>query len=121
MGSSSSHFKSQQIICQMRFNKVNGYCLLVNGYCLLVNGYCTGDALEDTGDTLLYNGRRGVPVGHPDEGQGHSLPVGEGIGQQLLVLAESFAQLALHAVAVYGMLETALRHTEQQLQLGCAG
>ncbi len=57
---------------------------------------------------------------HPDEREQQSClrVVVELIEKDVLMVAIGFAQLPLHTVAVYGMLEAALGHTEQQLSLG---
>ncbi len=74
--------------------------------------------LEQADNAMLHLGSGQVMVGEPDESQGYGLALGQLRGQQLLVLAVGFAQLPLHAVAVDGMLEAALRDTDKNLRMG---
>ena len=54
-----------------------------------------------------------MAVGKPDEGEVDLTAVGDVVGEQGAVQTIGFAQLPLHAVAVDGMLEVALRYADQ--------
>ena len=65
--------------------------------------------------TFLHVWCRKMTFREPDEGQCHRLSGLNQAVEQLFVLTESLAQLTLHAIAVYGMLEPALGNANEQL------
>ena len=79
-------------------------------------GCFLGYALHQADDALLYLSRGEVLTRQPDEGDGQLTTGREDTGEQLLVQAEGFAHLPLHAVAVYGVLEVALGHADEYLE-----
>ena len=58
----------------------------------------------------------------PDESQYHFLRLFrglDGIQQDVLVVAVGFAHLSLHLIALDGMFETLLGHTDEDGSIGC--
>ena len=77
------------------------------------------DAREQVLQFVLHLATWPVMTIHPDERQCYCLPghIGQGVGQQLFVVAVSLAQLALHAVTVDSMFEVPLRHANDDARL----
>ena len=97
------------------FRSVNGSFLNLQFFLIsCLHAKFFSDAREQVLQFVLHLATWQMTAIHPDERQCHRLPrhIGHRIGQQLLVAAISLTQLALHAVAVDGMLEMPLGHAD---------
>ena len=72
--------------------------------------------MEDFADAAGDLGRRTGCIADVDEGDGESaVLLFEALPERLFVAAVGFAHLALHAVAVDGVMEAALGHADEDL------
>ena len=75
-------------------------------------------ALQQTHHTLLHFDAWTMTVGEPDKGNEQFFVVRNDVADQLLVVAVGLTDLSFYPVAVDGMLETLLRHTDKNLYRG---